>query len=306
MYKGDFDYIQQESEVKGLNDDIEKYNIDTSYSDIEFRRARNNYNRITTLLSQTNYKDPDTYKTSKIKFKELKELLIEILDLIFDKKYHKEIDSYNKDLLQLSIEDLKEWDNAVSYYISKDKFITTDIQISKRLTKIEVPFVAHEYIHVLLGKFQTLLHRQVLNNFHYDELLSIIVEYITSYELDQIDNEHLLDKDNLIRLNHNKSNIMEYNAAQRLKLVEKFDEETKQDEKYLNHILYQYLICDIYASRILDIYKDDKKDVIGSIIAILEGESSIEELKKRYNISLSDMTTRDTYINKLTNPDWRV
>ena len=52
--------------------------------------------------------------------------------------------------------------------------------------------------------------------------------------------------------------------------------------------------------------KDDKKDVIGSIIAILEGESSIEELKKRYNISLSDMTTRDTYINKLTNPDWRV
>lgn len=306
MYKGDFDYIQQESEVKGLNDDIEKYNIDTSYSDIEFRRAQNNYNRITTLLSQINYKDPDTYKTSKIKFKELKELLIEILDLIFDKKYHKEIDSYNKDLLQLSIEDLKEWDNAVSYYISKDKFITTDIQVSKKLTKIEVPFVAHEYIHVLLGKFQTLLHRQVLNNFHYDELLSIIVEYITSYELDQIDNEHLLDKDNLIRLNHNKSNIMEYNAAQRLKLVEKFDEETKQDEKYLNHILYQYLICDIYASRILDIYKDDKKDVIRSIIAILEGESSIEELKKRYNISLSDMTTRDTYINKLTNPDWRV
>ena len=306
MYKGDFDYIQQKSEVSGFLDDIKKYNIDTSYSDIEFRKARNNYNRITSLLSELKYKSPDTYKSSKIKYKELKELLIEILDLIFDGKYHKEIDSYNKELLQLSSEDLREWDNGVSYYISKDKFITTDIQISRRLTKIEVPFVAHEYIHVLLGKFQTLLHRQVLNNYHYDELLSIIIEYITSYELDNIKFEHTLDKNNLVRLNHNRNNVTEYNEVQRLKLVEEFDEETKQDEDFLNHILYQYLICDIYATRILDIYKDNKKDVIESIVSILDGKSSIEELKKRYNLNLGDMTTRDTYINKLTNPDWRV
>lgn len=306
MYKGDFDYIQQKSEVSGFLDDIKKYNIDTSYSDIEFRKARNNYNRITSLLSELKYKSPDTYKSSKIKYKELKELLIEILDLIFDGKYHKEIDSYNKELLQLSSEDLREWDNGVSYYISKDKFITTDIQISRRLTKIEVPFVAHEYIHVLLGKFQTLLHRQVLNNYHYDELLSIIIEYITSYELDNIKFEHILDKNNLIRLNHNRNNVTEYNEVQKLKLVEEFDEETKQDEDFLNHILYQYLICDIYATRILDIYKGNKKDVIESIVSILDGKSSIEELKKRYNLNLGDMTTRDTYINKLTNPDWRV
>lgn len=306
MYKGDFDYIQQKSEVSGFLDDIKKYNIDTSYSDIEFRKARNNYNRITSLLSELKYKSPDTYKSSKIKYKELKELLIEILDLIFDGKYHKEIDSYNKELLQLSSEDLREWDNGVSYYISKDKFITTDIQISRRLTKIEVPFVAHEYIHVLLGKFQTLLHRQVLNNYHYDELLSIIIEYITSYELDNIKFEHILDKNNLVRLNHNRNNVTDYNEVQKLKLVEEFDEETKQDEDFLNHILYQYLICDIYATRLLDIYKGNKKDVIESIVSILDGKSSIEELKKRYNLNLGDMTTRDTYINKLTNPDWRL
>ena len=305
MYMSTLERINQTKEINGLDDDIKKYNIDDSYIDIEYRKDRNNFYKIFSLLESLEFKSPEDIKSSYIKFSELKRELLEILDYLFDRKYHDEIVRCNTDLLQFSTDDTKEWDNAVGYYIANDKFVTTDIQISKNLTKIEIPFVAHEYIHVLLGKYQTLLHRRVLNNYHYDELLPIIVEYIVSYELDQIQNERLFDKDNLVRLNHNRNNVVEYQAAQKLKIKEPFDDDTKKDEEFLKHVLYQYLICDIFSTRILELYKEDKKDVLKSIMDIIDGKSSINELKQRYNIFLRDSSTKDAYIKKLINEEYK-
>ena len=60
---------------------------------------------------------------------------------------------------------------------------------------------------------------------------------------------------------------------------------------------YPYMLGLIYASRLLNIYHNDKKNVLSKINDVLSGKSSVEELLNDYNISLTDNNTCRDFIH---------
>jgi hypothetical protein len=77
------------------------------------------------------------------------------------------------------------------------------------------------------------------------------------------------------------------------------DERFKLYSEYVNHNSYGYIVSDIYANRLLDLYKEDPKTLIDIIANIIDGDKTIKDLIQYYNLSLTDKPTIYGYNDKI-------
>ena len=63
------------------------------------------------------------------------------------------------------------------------------------------------------------------------------------------------------------------------------------------HNSYPYMLGFIYANRLLNIYRDNKEDVLYKVNNILSGKSTVKELLRDYGISLTDKNTCNDFIS---------
>lgn len=282
--------------------DTQRFNIDTRFLEYEFSRSLKNYNNITKRLKTLNLPNPNTFKYSKLSLPELKELISTILNKVFSSSYDQEIEQYHSILKLHNISN--PFDAALETTYNGD---IVSIHISRELSSIEVVATAHEYIHALLAKHSTYRYNDVLTNIHYKELLSLLIEYISVYELSQLlKNEQLPEKHNIIRLHTDKEHAITNEENKKLlyslrKPKEPISKSLQSCLDYIDHTDFGYIVSDIYATRLFEIYQDDPKTLLSIYKSILDGEKSINDLLKYYGISLRDNNTTQSFYKRLDN-----
>lgn len=283
-----------------------EYSYDMSYPEFNFSRGIKNYNTIIKRLKNIELPDPSTFKYSHLSLEELTTYLNTILNKIFDNRYADQLEKYNSIIELNSIQN--PFDATLETSINEGISKIEKIHISDKLASIQVVSTAHEYIHAFLAKYNTHLYNQVLSNYHYKELLSILIEYITVYELSNLfKNELLEEKHNIIRLHDNQEHILSSEENKRLEPIIKVRNYPitysmyKKILDYTEHSDFGYITSDIYATRLFELYKDDSKTLLSIYKAIIDGTKSIDDLLKYYSISLRDKETVNIYYKRLDN-----
>lgn len=285
--------------------DSEKYGYDITFPELQFSKGTRNYNRILKRLTEINLPNPALFKYSTLTLPELKEYLITILTKILGPEYKEELKIFN-DLIKKGFRE-NPFDAALETTIENDIVTLKKIHISRELASIQVVSTAHEYIHALLAKYNTYEYNKVLSNIHYKELLSILIEYISCYELSQIlKEEKLQEKHNIIRLFANQQHAEEHSECQNQSILLNkksgmINNEYKKYLAYENHNSFGYITSDIYATKLFELYQDDPKTILMFVKRIIEGEKSIKELLTFYNVSLNNPETISSYNKRLEN-----
>lgn len=278
-------------------EDIGKYQIKNSYDELQFSKGKINYERLCKRLATLQLPNPKVFLYQNLSIEELKTYIEDILNKIFNNKYSSEINNYCNIIRKYNVEN--PFDATLEESYSEESLVPKKIFVSNLLSSIEIVSTSHEFIHALLSKYSLSNYDAHLCNIHYKELLSIIIEYIVCYEISNSFKEDDLElKHKIIRLDHNQQQISERNDA--IQLAHQLrDERLKLYSEYVNHNSYGYIISDIYANRLLDLYKEDPKTLIDIIANIIDGDKNIKDLIQYYNLSLTDKPTIYGYNDKI-------
>ena len=244
--------------------------------------------KITTNVSDANVADYDydCYISNDGTLEELKELLSEIMIKILGENHASEITYLNGLLHPTRTSEM--FDAITEEEIVAHEFVPKRIHINRQLATIQVASTGHEYIHALLSKYKGHNFNKHLTNIHYNELLSVLTEYVIVYELSQIlKDESLREKHSILRAKHDKDHALEHKAADGLstklhKAV--LDRHTLEALKlyldYESHNSFGYILSDIYSRRLFTMYQDDPQVLltiltsIGTLPAIVSIASS--------------------------------
>lgn len=294
-------------QVSDFEYDCNRYGYNTYYSEFEFSRGLRNYTNITRRLKGLNLPNPNTFLYTKLTIEELKEYLKNILNKIFDSQYAEEIETYNHLITLEPIAD--PFDATLETDIIEDHPVIKKFHISDQLASIEIVATAHEYIHALLAKYSTYQFNKVLSNIHYKELLSLLIEYISTYELSEwLKKDDLSEKQDIIRLHTDQQHVLsqEENKAFLASLRKEsispiVIRNVQKCVAYAEHNAFGYITSDIYATRLFEYYKEDPKTLLSFYKAIIDGQKSINDLLKFYGISLRDNNTMNAFTKRLEN-----
>ena len=284
-------------------EDADKYQHDITFPELQFSKGVKNYNRILNRLQRINLPDPKQFQYTTLTLMELKEYLIEMLTKILGPEYKEQIANYNELLKVSRIQD--PFDSTLEISLEHEFPEIKNFYISDRMSSIQVASTSHEYIHGLLSRYITHDYNRVLSNIHYKELLSILIEYIVCFELSNIlKSDNIQEKHNIIRLFTNQQHSQEHEATQRLskelnKLPSFLANQYKLYVAYENHSSFGYITSDIYATRLFEFYQEDSKTLLSFMKKIIEGEKSIKDLLKHYNISLNNTETFIKYSERM-------
>lgn len=288
-----------------FNLDVEKFGYDTSFKELEFSKGKRNYSRILKRLAEVNLPNPQDFIYQRISIEELKELLTTLLNKILGKDFASEIKHLNTIIY---LEDTKDiFDSILEEDLQGNIFTPKKIHINRAISTIGVASTGHEYIHAILSKHKGPNFNRVLSNIHYNELLSIITEYILVYELSSLFKEEAItEKHSIIRASHDQAQALEHASSENLRFSFNklnLDSLTAQYLKiYLDfeaHNSFSYILSDIYSRHFLNLYKEDEKTLLTIIRHILNGEKSIKDLLTYYNLSLSTKEAIDTFYKNL-------
>lgn len=272
-----------------------------NFSELEYGKAKRNYDRISKELMKAELPNPSSFRYSKLSLDELKQLMSDILNKIFDNKYKEEI-KYLSSLI-VTEKNPNPFLATLAEKYHNGVLIPEQIYISDKMSSIEVVSTAHELIHAMLTKYIVNEYNKVLNNVHYQEFLSILIEYVVCYELSQlIKEDKLTEKHNIIRLYHNQEQIQETTTAQNLNLslLPINDQEImKLYVEYQLHNSYGYILSDIYSFHLLDVYKKDSKALVNIVSSIIDGKKCINDLISFYKLNLSRNDIIFKYINRI-------
>ncbi len=288
-----------------FEEDVKKFGYDTRFLELEFSRGTKNYNNILKRLKTLKLPNPSTFKYSTLTLEEFKEYLSTILNKIFSDAYAKEISHYNSILSLHNISN--PFDAALETTLTGDTFSIQKIHISKDLASIELVATAHEYIHGLLSKYNGFQYNSILSNIHYKELLSLLIEYISVYELSElIKGEQLIEKQNIIRLSTDREHIIAGESNRALLSAAKAQKSPLQIPiqkclNYAEHSDFGYLVSDVYATRLFELYQDDPKTLLTIYKSILDGQKSINDLLNFYGVSLRDNATTMAFYKRMDN-----
>lgn len=286
-------------------EDAERFNYDITFPELQFSKGERNYNRILSRLKKINLPNPLLFKYTTLTIDELKEYLVSLLTKILGPEYTEEITRYNSLLKARNISN--PFDSVIETNLDGKEPVIEHIYVSNKFYSIQVASTAHEYVHGLLNKYNQHDYNRVLTNIHYKELLSILIEYIICYELSELFKEDSLqEKHDIIRLHVNKQHASEHESSELLlRNIQAIPPILAQQYKlymaYENHSSFGYITSDIYATRLFEHFKDDPKTLLLFIKRIIDGEKSIKELLKHYNIALNNSDTFASYNKRLDN-----
>lgn len=281
--------------------DAQTYGYDISFRELAFSKGNRNYNRILKILEEVKLPNPEQFKYNNLTLEELKKLLSEIMIKILGGNHASEITYLNGLLHPTRTSEM--FDAITEEEIVAHEFVPKRIHINRQLATIQVAATGHEYIHALLSKYKGHNFNKHLTNIHYNELLSVLTEYVIVYELSQIlKDESLREKHSILRAKHDKDHALEHKAADGLstklhKAV--LDRHTLEALKlyldYESHNSFGYILSDIYSRRLFTMYQDDPQVLLTILRHIISGEKSIQDLLKYYDLSLTNIPTIETF-----------
>lgn len=287
---------------KAVNDffkDIETYNYNHDFPELEYSRGKRNYERVIKRLETITLPNPYQLRFQTLSSREIKEYVLEILCKIFGPSYKEKIEQNNR-LIRIAPID-KYFDSITETEQQGEIFVPKKIYISNKCFSIEIVSTAHEHLHCMLSEYGAHLYNSVIGNVHYNELLPIIVEYIVCYELSQILKEESLEaKHRIIRIDHGKNLAEERKSSfllePKIRSINSAEAEfMKKYIEYQEHNAFGYIISDMYALHLLDVYKDNRDIIISLIKSIIAGEKSITDLIKFFNLSLTNIDIINKY-----------
>lgn len=285
--------FEAQKAVYDFFEDIELNNRNHDFTETEYNRGKKNYERIVKRLETITLPDPYQLKFQTLSTREIKEYIIELMCKIFGSSYKDKIEENNRLIRIAPIN--KYFDAITESNLQGNIRVPKTIYISNKCFSIQVVSTSHEHIHCMLAPYETDLYNSIIGNIHYHELLPIIVEYIICYELSQILKEEDLEtKHRIIRLDHGKNLATERRASQLLdSKIRSINSASgnfmKKYIEYQEHNAFGYIISDMYALHLLDIYKDNRDTIISIIKSIIAGEKSIKDLINFFNLSLTNM-----------------
>lgn len=290
-------------EVNDFFEDLTKFNINHEFRELNFSRGNRNYERILKRLEGLNLPDPSLLIFQSLTLKEIKELLIQIMCKIFGSNYKEKIQFLNRMIRLENIND--PFEATIEEKFEGDILHPVNVFISNQCKSIQVVSTGHEYVHCFQSPYVTTLYNRKINNIHYKELLSIIVEYIVCYELSiMLKDDTLLAKHDLIRINHDFNQAQERKASlaiePKLNKLNPIDrDQLKSYIEYQKHNSFGYIISDIYATHLFDEYLDKPETLIQIIKEIIESDKCIMDLITYYNLSLTNQEVIGKYNAKI-------
>ena len=296
-------FLPQEAVQQAYNFkvDAQTYRYDISFRELAFSKGNRNYNKILKRLEEVKLPNPEQFKYNNLTLEELKELLSEIMIKILGENHASEITYLNGLLHPTRTSEM--FDAITEEEIVAHEFVPKRIHINRQLATIQVASTGHEYIHALLSKYKGHNFNKHLTNIHYNELLSVLTEYVIVYELSQIlKDKSLREKHSILRAKHDKDHALEHKAADELstKLYKAvLDRHTLEALKlyldYESHNSFGYILSDIYSRRLFTMYQDDPQVLLTILRHIISGEKSIQDLLKYYDLSLTNIPTIETF-----------
>ncbi len=306
--------LNAKQSVEAFLDDINRLKYNSEFAELSFSRGKKNYERILTYLNSLELPNPNTFRYQTVSFDELKQILYELMIKILGENFKNKLDQLSQ---LIRLRDLPYFNSTVDeQFIYQDRYgqiiknstsaasismKTKAIYISNQLYTIQVSSTGHEYTHALQSQFKGDKFNNTFTNIHYNELLSILVEYILSYELSKMLNDpNIVSSHEVIRIHHDHEQARELHDSRALS-VQLNRAKYPANSFYRDYVTYQehnaftYIIGDIYSVHLLELYKDDNQSINGLIRAILKGEKSLLELIKHYDLSLRNAETIDLY-----------
>lgn len=291
--------LEIQKEINDFFEDIKVYGYNYEFTELSDLRSKENYDNIIKNLSDITLPNPTALKFSTMSLEELVSILGEILIKIFGSNYKERIETYNSLLKLVPIEN--PFEAMVESIIVNGEQVPKHVYISDQCKSIQIVSTGHEYIHCMLSKYDSNGFNDRINNVHYKELLSILIEYIICYELSKIlRDEKLQEKHELIRIHHDKDQALE--RIECLSLIPQLVKLHPLDAmslhsyiKYQEHNSFSYILSNIYALYLLDAYKEEPTKLMSMITAIIDKDQCIRDLLEYFNLSLENQDVIKKY-----------
>ena len=274
--------------------DMDYMGLDGTFIELRTDKGDKKYNGITGRINDSTFYDYEKFIFEELSLYELFHYLNNIFDGVFFDKYSSLIKKCNKKISFIKKERL---DTEVVF---SDSFKTVDkIVVSSITHPFIVPMLAHEYTHIITRKKDDIKYGEVLCNVHYEELPSIIMEKITAIEIGyRTSNRQLSDYIDGFRMSKNKRMIVKLDDISK----EKNNALTKESSDYYNylkHLFFGYIISDIYASRFIEFYRNNRKDALEKYRDLVLGKIDVITFLNYFEISIKDIKTSNSYIKKI-------
>lgn len=273
------------------------YGADDKYKDIQFGKGKRNYDKICTKLKNINPELVDYSTCQTISLEELKEYMLKYLPEIYGSNYQKRVQELNGMLYPHKMS--TPFDAAIEQNYQNDNYETNAIHINRKPLSIQILSTAHEYVHDFLTPYTTTKFNSVISSYHYDELLSILTEYIILSKIKNNFQENLTLLHEMTRIKANHDHVEEVEATYELErqgavlheMIEYFD--------YARHNAYKYIISDIYATKLAECYQLDTVTFLKELRKVIQGLSSIDNLLNYYNVNLKEPSVIYPYLDKI-------
>lgn len=289
--------------VYAFFDDINRFGYNADFTDISYSRAKKNYENILKRLYELDLPNPGDFSFDKMSIEELISTLETLLVKILGDTHL----PYIKHLESLIKKDpsLTYFDAVIEESIETMPPKVENIYISSKRYNIQVASTGHEMIHAFLSKYKGPLFNSHFTNVHYNELLSILVEYILVYKLSELlKDPKLISTHEVIRISHDHDQATELLDMRKLSFdINRSNHPEapfyRKYSEYQEHNALTYIIDDIYSIHLLEHFKNDPEVLTKLIRAVLEGEKTLLDILKYYDISLRNRETLELYNSQI-------
>ncbi|MDD3241884.1 MAG: hypothetical protein PHQ64_03865 [Bacilli bacterium] len=274
--------------------DLDYMHLDSTFIELRTDRGEKRYNNIVKRINDSTFHDYEKFIFEELTPSEIFHYLNNIFDSVFFDKYSTLIKKCNKKVELISKSKL-----GAQTYFSNAYRVTDRIEVSSSSHPFIIPMLAHEYSHILFRKKGEVKYAENICNIHYEELPSIIMEKITSIEMGyRLSNRQFSDYIDGFRLNKNKAMLLK---------LDKFSKKKNEDDSkefgdcysYLKHLFFGYIISDIYATRFIDFYINDRKDALEKYRDLISGKIDVVTFINYFEIGIKDIKTSGSYVKKI-------
>lgn len=271
--------------------------MENNYLEFEFRKGQINYENICRRLKGLNEINIENPITDCLTLKDFKEHILEILTKILGDNYYQKIKQIPMVLEQKPML----MDGSLEVKNKNGKMVKT-LKINNELYPLTVAVTNHEVLHLFIEELIE-AGKNVIKNVHYNELPSILIEYITIRELERLyPGNRILEQHLMHRFNHDVA-IQTNESVFLLPFKDQDDDYSKKRyreiKEFTDHNKYGYIISNIYALRLIETYDNDEEKIKYFYKELLSANKNIIQLLKEFNLSLNSKDTINPYIKKL-------
>ena len=161
---------------------------------------------------------------------------------------------------------------------------------------------AHEFTHGLVLPKEGILFNDYFGNLHYEEFPSMMMEKIFAHKLEIFTYDNIAQK--MVMIRNYANYCIAFDIMENIENKEKEENIGEYHEQLINfsnQIYYGYIISDVYATYLYEIYLDNPDKFIKIYRSLIKDEINLLDYFKKYDVSLERNEVKDVYIKSLKN-----